>query len=154
MLDIEKKNEALPEHKLALKRILRSHPPLERVSLTDSRFANVNRSAGVPVNYGPVGSNFEELLENLQADLRILQAEYDQTIKALIEVMPLAKNGGFAAMVLSGRAPLPEKVMHTVDQLTVYVQYADRACMTSIVADMQVYPKGLEWLPKPGWREK
>ena len=150
----DRTHKTLPEHEVALQRILKNHPPIERVSLTNSRFSNISHNQGIAINYGPVGRNFDELLEILQSDLKILQVETDEVIEAFISVMPLAKNGGFAAMVLSGRAPLPEKIMHTVDQTMVYVQHFNRACMTSISADMQVYPKGFEWLPEVNWRLK
>ena len=145
-------HKPLPEHIFALGRILAAQPELERVSLTDSRFANVSKSEEPVIHKGPIGKDFDSLLSNLQEDLKILQIETDETIKAFAAVMPLAKNGGFAAMVLSGRAPLPEKIMHTVDQTMVYVQFFNRACMTSIAADMQVYPKGFEWLPQVNWK--
>lgn len=149
----DKTHKPLPEHIRALDKILKNHPPIERVSLTNSRFANVSQAQGIAINFGPVGSNFDELLGNLQSDLKILEIETDGVIEAFVSVMPLAKNGGFAAMVLSGRAPLPERIMHTVDQTMVYVQSFNRACMTSIAADMQVYPKGFEWLPKVNWKK-
>jgi hypothetical protein len=151
MRRIEQKNKALPEHTVALTRILKAYPPLERVNLVNSRFANVSQASGVAVNFGPVGQTFDELLANLQSDLLILEKEHDQLIEAFEAVLPSARNGGFAAIVLSGRAPLPEKVMHSADQMLVYVHYVDRACMASIAADMQVYPKGLDWIPKAGW---
>jgi len=149
LIDIERDNRALPEHEEALERILRSYPPIERVSLTNTRFANIGAGTGVAINYGPIGANFMQLLENLQSDLKILQVETDRTIEAFANVLPVARQGGFAAIVLSGRAPLPERVMHSVDQTMVYVQFHNRACMVAIAADMQVYPKGLEWIPKP-----
>jgi hypothetical protein len=73
---------------------------------------------------------------------------------AFREVLPVAEKGGFAAMVLSGRAPLPEKIMHSANLMMVYVQFYNRACQATIAADMQVYPKGLEWLKQPSktWR--
>ena len=149
LIEIERNNRALPEHDAALERILRSYPPIERVSLTNTRFANIGAGTGVAINYGPIGANFMQLLENLQTDLKILQVETDRTIEAFANVLPVARQGGFAAIVLSGRAPLPERVMHSVDQTMVYVQFHNRACMAAIAADMQVYPKGLEWIPKP-----
>lgn len=153
MEEIERKNKAIPEHIEALGRILQDHPALERVSLTNSRFANVNKGTGITVNTGSVGNDFGDLLKNIKADAKIVAEQYDQLIQAFVPVIPLGKSGGFAAMVLSGRAPLPEKVMHNVDQLMVFVQFVDRACTTSIAADMQVYPKGLEWLPKVDWKK-
>jgi len=149
LIEIERANKAIPEHDAALERILKNHPPVERVSLTSTRFANIGAGTGVAINYGPIGSNFMQILENLQSDLRILQIETDRTIEAFSNVLPVARQGGFAAIVLSGRAPLPERVMHSVDQTMVYVQFHNRACMTAIAADMQVYPKGLEWLRQP-----
>lgn len=152
LIEIEKSNQALPEHNLAIGHILKSLPPIERVSLTNSRFANVSGAAGVAVNYGPVGDTFDQLLGNLQSDLKILQVGTDQAINAFAEILPVARKGGFGSIVLSGRAPLPEKIMHSADQTMVYVQFHNRACMAAIAADMQVYPKGLEWIPKPGSR--
>jgi len=149
LIKIERSNKALPEHDDALDRILKNHPPVERVSLTQSRYAHVSIGAGVAINYGPIGRNFIELLSNLRADLKTLIAVTDQAIESFTTMLPAAKAGGFAAIVLSGRAPLPEKIMHSADQLMVYVQFHNRACMTAIAADMQVYPMGLEWLPKP-----
>ncbi|MFQ3458874.1 hypothetical protein PMN64_36945 [Bradyrhizobium sp. UFLA01-814] len=149
LIEIERDNQAIPEHDTALERILKAHPPIERVSLTSTRFANIGAGTGVSINYGPIGANFKELLENLRGDLRILQIETDRTIDAFGNVLSAAQKGGFASIVLSGRAPLPERVMHSVDQTMVYVQFHNRACMTAIAADMQVYPKGLEWIPKP-----
>jgi hypothetical protein len=149
LIEIEQENKALPEHDAALDRILRAHPPLERVSLTNTRFANIGAGTGVAIHYGPVGANFRQLLENLQSDLKILQTVTDRTIEAFDSVLPMARKGGFASIVLSGRAPLPERVMHSVDQAMVYVQFHNRACMVAIAADMQVYPKGLEWIRKP-----
>lgn len=148
LIEIERENKAIPEHDTALERILRSYPPIERVSLTNTRFANIGAGTGVAINYGPIGANFMQLLENLQSDLQILEIETDRTIEAFANVLPMARNGGFASIVLSGRAPLPERVMHSVDQTMVYVQFHNRACMAAIAADMQVYPKGLEWIPK------
>jgi hypothetical protein len=43
---------------------------------------------------------FDEMLANMQADLLILEKEYDQTIEAFEAVLPAAQNGGFAAIVL------------------------------------------------------
>ena len=114
-----------------------------------TRFANVGAGSGVSINYGSIGTNFKQLLANLRSDLKVLQEETDRTIEAFGMVLPMAKRGGFASIVLSGRAPLPERVMHSVDQTMVFVQFHNRACMAAIAADMQVYPKGLEWIPKP-----
>src|SRR5262249_50947328 len=99
LIRIEETNTPLPEHNLALNRILKNHPPLERVSLTQSRYANVSAAAGVAINYGPVGANFGELLANLQTDLKILQVATDQAIEAFNAILPAARTSGFAAIV-------------------------------------------------------
>ena len=154
MIEHEAKNKPLPEHKIALQRILANQPPIERVSMSNNRFANISGAHGVAVNYGPIGKDFPELLKNLRSDLEILIKQHDGLLEAFRAALPVANSGGFAAMVLSGRAPLPEKVMHTADQIIVYTQFYDRACMSSIAADMQVYPKGFEWLPQVNWKTK
>ncbi len=151
--EINRKHKVIPEYQAALARILRNHPPIERVSLRDARFANVARGSLRESTRRPIGSNLDQILGNIIEDLTILKTQLDQTIVAFREVLPLAKQGGFAAMVLSGRAPLPEKVLQSADMALVFAQFYNRACMTTIAADMQVYPKGLEWLKKPvkGW---
>jgi hypothetical protein len=151
--DINRKNRVIPEYEAALGRILRNHPAVERVSLRDARFANVARGSLRESNKKPIGSNLDQILGNIIEDLTILKTQLDQTIEAFRQVLPVAKQGGFAAMVLSGRAALPEKVLQSADMALVYAQFYNRACMTTIAADMQVYPKGLEWLKKPvkGW---
>jgi len=150
---INRDNRVIPEYEAALRRILRNHPPVERVSLRDARFANVARGTLREGNKKPVGSNLDEILGNIIQDLEIVKTQLDQTINAFRQVLPVAEQGGFAAMVLSGRAALPEKVLQSADMILVFAQFYNRACMTTIAADMQVYPKGLEWLKKPvkGW---
>jgi hypothetical protein len=146
---IEKSNELLPEYIAALANLTKDHPGLERVSIGNVRFANIAR-AKHPVEYkGPIGKNLDEILGNIQHDLHLLKPQMDETIDAFRAAMPVAEKGGFAALVLSGRAPLPEKVLHSTDQMMVFSQFYNRACMVTIAADMQVYPKGLEWLKKP-----
>ncbi len=150
---INNSNEGLPEYEAALRRILRDHPALERVSLTEVRFANIARGKHLEEYKKPIGSNLDELLANIQQDLSLLQKQFDETIIAFRAVLPVAEKGGVAALVLSGRAPFPEKVQQSADLMMVFAQYYNRACMATIAADMQVYPKGLEWLkpPSKGW---
>lgn len=149
--EIAKKYPLEPAYVAALDKILKDHPPVERISLTESRFANVAR--GKKQHEAPIGSNLDELLQNLSEDLSILKDQSDQTIQAFRDVLPMAEQGGFAAMVLSGRAPLPDKVLQSADMTLTFAQYFNRACAATIAADMETYPKGLEWLKKPvkGW---
>lgn len=141
-------NEPLPEYVVALKRILKDHPPVERVSLTDARFSNVARGKRRD-NKNPLGNNMGEILTDIQKDLSTLKVQLDQTIEAFRSVLPVAEKGGFAVMMLSGRAPLPEKIMQSANMMLVFTQFYDRSCQATIAADMQVYPKGLEWLKPP-----
>ena len=150
--EIEQKNPLIPEYTAALERILKDRPPIERVSLVDSRFANVAR--GKKQHQASIGSNLDEILRNLDEDLSILKEQSDQTIQSFRDVLPTAEQGGFAAMVLSGRAPLPDKILQSADLTLTFAQFFNRACAATIAADMETYPKGLEWLKKPvkGWQ--
>jgi hypothetical protein len=150
--EIAQKNPLIPEYVTALDRILKDHPPVERISLTESRFANIAR--GKKQHEASAGSNLDEVLRNLSEDLNILREQSDQTIQAFRDVLPMAEQGGFAAMVLSGRAPLPDKVLQSADMTLTFAQFFNRACAATIAADMEAYPKGLEWLKKPvkGWQ--
>jgi hypothetical protein len=153
--EIARTNPLVPEYVAALDRILKSHPPIERVSLSESRFANVAKGTlREKTQGGPIGSNLDEILRNLVEDLTILKKQSDQTIEAFRDVLPTAEQGGFAAMVLSGRAPLPDKILQSADMTLTFAQFFNRACAATIAADMEAYPKGLEWLKKPvkGWK--
>jgi hypothetical protein len=148
-------NRVIPEYEIALRRILKNHGPLERVALSDVRYSNIARGTAKPEIRKPIGSNMDEILAHIQADLSVVRTQLDQTIDAFETVLPMADQGGFAAMVLSGRAPFPEKIMQSADLIMVYAQFYNRACQATIAADMQTYPKGLEWLKKPSknWQE-
>jgi hypothetical protein len=147
--EIARTNPLVPEYVAALDRILKSHPPIERVSLSESQGTLREKTQG-----GPIGSNLDEILRNLVEDLTILKKQSDQTIEAFRDVLPTAEQGGFAAMVLSGRAPLPDKILQSADMTLTFAQFFNRACAATIAADMEAYPKGLEWLQKPvkGWK--
>jgi hypothetical protein len=149
---IEKTHPLVPEYVAALDKILKDHPPIERVSLSDSRFANVAR--GTKGHEGPLGSNLDDILQNLSEDLDVLKSQADQTVAAFRDVLPMAEHGGFAAMVLSGRAPFPERMLQSGAMTMTYARYFHTACAATIAADMETYPKGLEWLKKPvkGWK--
>jgi hypothetical protein len=146
---INDSKEGLPEYDSALRKILKDHPPLERVSLRHVRFSNVALGNPVWENKKPFGNDMGEILANIQEDLLIMQKQLDELIQAFTDVLPVAEKGGFAAMVLSGRSAFPEKVLRNADLSLVFAQFVDRACTTTIAADMLVYPRGLEWLLQP-----
>jgi hypothetical protein len=152
--EINKRHELLPEYTKALSNILRDHPPLERVSLSNKRFSNIASGGSPKLNLQKFGSNLDEVLASIQNDATIVAKQLDETMAAFREALPMAAQGGFAAYVLSGRAPLPEKIMQSADMFMVFTSFYSRACQATIAADMQVYPKGLEWLKKPskGWK--
>jgi hypothetical protein len=149
MRAINDSKEGLPEYDSALRKILEDHAPLERVSLRHVRFSNVALGHPVLENNKPFGRNMGEILASIQEDLLILQKQLDELIQAFTDVLPVAERGGFAAMVLSGRAAFPEKVLRNAELSMVFAQFVDRACTATIAADMLVYPRGLEWLLEP-----
>jgi hypothetical protein len=50
-------------------------------------------------------------------------------------------------MMLSGRQGFADKIQQSVQLLGVFNRFYTTGCMASIAATMQVYPKGLQWLP-------
>jgi hypothetical protein len=146
---IEQRSKLQPEFEAALGKILADHPPVERVSTTDTRFANIARGSGPVEHTGPIGTNLDEIITNIETDLDILRAQQAETNEAFRAVLPVAEHGGFAAMVLSGRAPFPERVMQNELMVGTFTRFYTQACFTTIAATMQVYPKGLEYLPAP-----
>jgi hypothetical protein len=146
---LNRTHELIPQYSEALARVLADHPPLERVTLRQARFSNIAAGSLVRRRVERFGDDLDGVLASLQEDSVIVAKQLDETVAAFREVLPMAEQGGFAAMVLSGRAPLPEKVMQSSDLMMVFAHFYNRACQATIAADMHIYPKGLEWLKKP-----
>jgi hypothetical protein len=138
-----------PEFEAALAKILAASPPIERVSLSNARYANIGESVQAGEHLGSTGKNLDEVIGNLIGDLEILRAQLVHTNAAFRDVLPVAETGGFSSMVLSGRSAFPDGVMQGEDMLSTYIRFYSRACLTTISATMQSYPKGMGWLPKP-----
>jgi hypothetical protein len=146
---IGKKSTLLPEFEAALSKVLADHPPIERVSRTMARYSNLGQGRQVDRHLDKFGQNLDEVLASIQQDLNLVRDNLRETIKEFRNVSEVARDGGLAALILSGRASFPELVMQGEDMMTAFIRFYGLACMTTIVATMQVYPKGLEFLPQP-----
>ncbi len=146
---IDAANESIPEYDLALTRLLNSHPPVQRVSLINQRFANISRNNVVETHYGPLGRSYDELLTNLDHDLKLLIDIHDKALADFQAIMGKVEKGGIAALLFFGRSPFPDRLMFAGAQVMTYAQHFNAACATTMAAALYVYPKGLEWLVKP-----
>ena len=149
LIEIDRSNKALPEHDTAIERILRNYPPIERVSLTNSRFANIGGGTGIAINYGPIGSNFQQLLENLQSDLKVLQIVTDRSIEAFSAVLPVAKKGGFAAIVCPVGLRCPNASCTTSTRQPSTCNSTTEPAWLRLLPICRSIRRSLEWIPKP-----
>ena len=147
--EIGKKAPLLPEFEAALAKVLADHTVVERVSRTSARYSNLGQGRQVDRNMGKFGQNLDVVLAAIQFDLQLVRDNLRETISEFRKVSEVANEGGLAALILSGRASFPELVMQGEDMMTTFIRFYGLACMTTIVATMQVYPKGLEFLPQP-----
>lgn len=152
LLALAKNSKQNPEFEAALSKILIDHPEVERVSLKGSRYSNLGEGRIVGRHTGPIGKDLVGVLEGLRIDLDLVRENLRATIREFKNVLPTARSGGMAALILSGRASFPELVMQGEDIMSIFVRYYGQACMTTIAATMLVYPKGLEGLPQPDRR--
>jgi hypothetical protein len=146
---IEKGSPLLPEFETALAKVLADHPPIERVSRTSARYSNLGQGQQIGRHLDKFGANLDEVLASIQGDLDLVRDNLKETIREFDNVHEVARDGGLAALILSGRSSFPELVMQGEDMMTTFIRFYGLACMTTIVATMQVYPKGLEFLPQP-----
>jgi hypothetical protein len=145
LADIMPTSSLDPTFAASMERILLDHQPLERVSMTGVRFANIGqgRATRVPT---PFGRSLGDIMKSQRDDLQIVRKQLRETIEAFRVVLPAADKGEFAALMLSGRAGFADKIQQAVDQIQVFAQFYTRSCMTTIAATMQAYPAGLKWL--------
>ncbi len=139
--------KVVPEFDEALIRILRDHSPVRRVDLKSSRFSNVANGKPIEPPSDDIGNNLFELLANIQEDAEKVRKQTDEMNAEFRKVISMVENGGFAALVLSGRSKFPELVMQNAQVLSDFKAYYDAACLTTIAATMNSYPMGLDWLP-------
>jgi hypothetical protein len=147
MLALQRKHPLNDKFKAALEIILKDHPRVERINLAAVRYAQGGSQQ--PDALGPLGSTMDELIENLKGDLGLLRKQTEALNQEGRKVLAATESGGFARLVLSGRAPFPELVMQNELLVGIYQRLYGKACLTTITATMQVFPAGLEWLPAP-----
>jgi hypothetical protein len=59
---------------------------------------------------------------------------------------------GHPGVVLGG-SPFPDRPTFAAAQTMTYVAFFNAARAVTMAADMYVCPRGLEWLPKPFWKQ-
>jgi hypothetical protein len=148
MLALQKKSELHAKFKAALETILKDHPQVERVDVDVVRFAQGGGSQRKDA-LGPLGKTFDELIGVLKTDLIALRKQTEALNQEFRKVLAATEGGGFARLVLSGRAPFPELVMQNELLIGIYQRLYGKACLTTITATMHSFPAGLEWLPPP-----
>ncbi len=144
--EILKSDSLDPTFAASLQRILNDHPPLERVSTTGVRFANIGQESAAARPPQAFGRSLADIMKSQRDDLEIVRRQLKETIEAFRVVLPAADKGEFAALMLSGRAGFADKIQEAVNQIQVFAQFYTRSCMTTIAATMQAYPAGLKWL--------
>lgn len=142
-------HEVDPVFMRSLGKILAEHPPLERVTLRDVRYANVARMRQEAPPPPPLGKDLMVVIADQRHDLGLVTQQLQETVAAFRDVLPMAEKGQFAALMLSGRAGFADRIQQAVDLVETFAQFYSRSCMTTIAATMQVYPAGLEWLKQP-----
>lgn len=147
MAAMQKKYPLNAKFKAALEAILKDHPRVERVDLDAVRYAQ--GASTRTDSLGPLGSDLGELIRTLGSDLSLLRKQTEALNLEGHKVLAATESGGFARLVLSGRAPFPELVMQNELLVGIYQRLYGKACLATITATMQVFPSGLEWLPSP-----
>lgn len=146
---IHQGKEVNPLFMKSLGKILAEHPPVERVQLHDVRYANIARMRQEAAAPPPMGKDLMVIVADQRHDLGIVSKQLRETVEAFRNVLPLAEEGQFAALMLSGRAGFADKIQQSVELVETFARYYSLSCMTTIAATMQVYPSGLEWLKAP-----
>ncbi len=142
-------NELEPNFEEALARILRDHGPVRRVNLETSRFALIANGEAIPEPSDSLGSELVDLLQNIREDVEKVIDQTEQMNEEFRNTLPFVENGGFAALVLSGRSTFPEQVMLNAQVVSDLKAFYDAACLATIAATMNSYPMGLDWLSTP-----
>lgn len=135
-------HEVTPIFDLTVVRLLNEDRPIERLSETGVRYAEVS---GITGNQGAM-EGIAGIIRAQQQDLRILKDKLSEVIVGLRDAIPLAENGQFAAVMLSGRNSFGDKMPQFTDMIHAYDRLYVRTCMSTIAATMQIYPRGFEWV--------
>lgn len=146
---IAETNEVEPNFEEALSRILKDHSPVRRVDLETSRFAMIANGETFPDPADTLGTDLVDLLRNIREDVGKVIIQTERMNEEFRNTLPFVEDGGFAALVLSGRSTFPEQVMLNAQVVSDLKAYYDAACLATIAATMNSYPMGLDWLRTP-----
>jgi hypothetical protein len=131
-----------PVFDLTLARMLKEDRPIERLSTSGVRYAEV---AGIASNQGVV-DGMGGIIRAQRQDLGLLRNKLDEVVSGLRDAIPLAEKGEFAPVMLSGRNSFGDRMPQFTDMISAFERLYVRTCMTTIAATMQIYPQGFEWL--------
>jgi len=140
---LEKANPSNKVHEDTLTKLLAKGAPIDRLSTTGVRYANIAGFKKLPSDK-IVGTG--GIIAAQRADLAFLRKTLDEAIAGLRDALPLAEKGEFAQVMLSGRNAFGDKMPQVTDMLSSFDRMYVRTCMATIVTTMQVYPAGFEWL--------
>ncbi|ANL70411.1 hypothetical protein AMC83_CH00373 [Rhizobium phaseoli] len=140
--DLANDGDTVPEFESAVTNILSEQKGLARIALTGVRYADVaGQTSSSEKIQGLAG-----ILDAQIADVKVLQAVLKEVITGLRDAIPLAEKGEFARVMLSGRNGFGDKMPQFTDMIYAYERFYVQSCQSTIIATMQVYPKGFEWL--------
>lgn len=135
-------HKVTPVFDLTVARILKEDRPIERLSGTGVRYAEVS---GIPTKDGVI-DGIGGIIRAQRQDLSVLKAKLDEVLTGIRDAIPLAENGEFAAVMLSGRNTFGDKMPQFTDMISAFDRLYVRTCMSTIAATMQIYPRGFEWV--------
>lgn len=138
------KGRTEPSFDAQLTKILAEQRHISRVSLVGTRYSDV---AGKKVNQKPpVG--IAGVIDALIEDLHTLDLLVQEVIEGTRDAIPLALKGDFSKVMLSGRNAFGDKMPQLSDMISSYERFYNEMVLATIMATMQVYPKGFEFLQK------
>lgn len=137
-------SEFLPEFEFMLAKILKDIGPLERASDMSSRYS----TAGGLASTSDRPSDLDSILKAQLADMLAVERKGYAALDAFRSALPLAEEGRFVPIMLSGRNAFGDLMPEFSDMITAFDRFYVKTCMATITATMQTYPKGWEWLEK------
>ncbi len=135
-----------PNFTAALTKIL-AESDITRLSSSGIRYANVAGGQNTSKKAAPAnGEGCGGVIDVMQTDMQILNALLDETIDATRDAIPLAEQGDFSKVMLSGRNRFGDKMPQLTDAFSRIDRTYVELVLTTITATMQVYPNGFEFL--------
>ena len=139
------KSVKVQKYEDALAKILSEIGPLERVSAHGVRYSVV---AGVAPPPAAQLTGMADILNAQLTDIDTLLRKNAVVVDALRSAIPLAENGEFVPVMLSGRNAFGDVMPQYTDMMSLFERFYTRTCMATIAATMQAYPAGWEWLQR------